>query len=77
MHDLDPAAVKSLLANHIEFKRLYDKHTQLNQQVDAVQRGVESMEDLELEMLKKEKLMLKDKMAHMVEDYRRLNFQAA
>jgi len=54
-----------------DFKRLYDKHDSLNQKVDEANSGSVALDDYSLEKLKKEKLMLKDRMAQMIEEYRR------
>lgn len=71
MFDYDQDIVKSLLHESIEFKRLYDKHTRLKQQVHEVQNSNQDFDDFDLEKLKKEKLYLKDRMAGMIEDYKR------
>ena len=66
----DQHIVNSLLSENNDFKRLYDKHDMLKQRVNEVNAGVVPMDDFSLEKIKKEKLMLKDRMAHMIEDYR-------
>ena len=71
MFDYDQDIVKSLLHESIEFKRLYDKHSRLKQQVQEVQTSNQDFDDFELERLKKEKLYLKDRMAGMIENYKR------
>ncbi len=70
MFDYDQDIVKSLLHDSIEFKRLYDKHSRLKQQVQEAQTGRQDVNDFELERLKKEKLHLKDRMAGMIEHYK-------
>lgn len=71
MFDYDQDIVKSLLHESIEFKRLYDKHSRLKQKVHEVQTSNKDFDDFALEKLKKEKLYLKDRMADMIEDYKR------
>jgi len=71
MFDYDQDIVKSLLNESIEFKRLYDKHSRLKQQVHEAQTGNLLYDDFALERLKKEKLYLKDRMAGMIENYKR------
>ncbi|MDZ7735528.1 MAG: DUF465 domain-containing protein [Gammaproteobacteria bacterium] len=71
MFDYDQDIVKSLLHESIEFKRLYDKHSRLKQQVYEAQTSNVDFDDFALEKLKKEKLYLKDRMAGMIEDYKR------
>ncbi len=70
MFEHDQHIVNSLLSENNDFKRLYDKHDMLKQRVKEVNAGVVPMDDLSLEKIKKEKLMIKDRMAHMIEDYR-------
>lgn len=71
MFDYDQEVVKYLLHDSIEFKRLYDKHYRLKQEVEQAHRGNRVVDDFALEKLKKEKLQLKDRMAGMIADYRR------
>lgn len=71
MFEHDQHIVNSLLARNKDFKRLYEKHGSLNQKVDEANSGSVALDDFSLEKLKKEKLMLRDKMAHMIEEYRR------
>ncbi|HKK16919.1 MAG TPA: DUF465 domain-containing protein [Gammaproteobacteria bacterium] len=71
MFEYDQQIVNSLLAMNKDFKRLYDKHDSLNQKVDEANSGSVALDDYSLEKLKKEKLMLKDRMAQMIEEYRR------
>lgn len=70
MFEFDQHIVNSLLSENNDFKRLYDKYDMLKQRVKEVNAGVIPMDDFSLEKIKKEKLMLKDRMAHMIEDYR-------
>lgn len=71
MFEQDRAIVKVLLENSREFKRLYEKHTDLKKQVNEAQRGgAPSIAIVELEKMKKRKLRLKDRMAQMIEAHR-------
>lgn len=71
MFEYDQQIVESLLEQDNDFKRLYNKHHLLNQHVDEANSGCVVMDQLELETLKKEKLLIKDQMADMIEHYRR------
>lgn len=71
MFEYEHTIVANLLLEDMNFKRLYDKHIQLKQRVNGANEGMEDIDDFTLENLKKEKLMLKDKMAAIIEDYRR------
>ena len=70
MFEHDQHIVNSLLSENNDFRRLYDKHDMLKQRVNEVNAGVVPMDDFSLEKIKKEKLMIKDRLAHMIEDYR-------
>ena len=69
MFENDQGAVDTLLSQNDEFRRLYDKHTVLKSQVQDANGGAISMEQLDIEELKKEKLSLKDQMAVMIKDF--------
>jgi uncharacterized protein YdcH (DUF465 family) len=71
MFEYEDEIVKSLLADNDDFKRLFAKHDQLKRRVDEANSGVEPIDDFSLENMKKEKLLLKDRMAAIIEDYRR------
>ena len=71
MFEYENEIVKSLLSDNDDFKRLFDKHDQLKRRVDEANSGVEPVDDFSLENMKKEKLMLKDRMAAIIEDSRR------
>lgn len=71
MFEFDQHIVNALLSENNDFKRLYDKHCDLKRRVEEVNAGAIPMDDHSLEKMKKEKLLLKDRMAHMIEDYRR------
>ena len=70
MFEHDQQIVTSLLQEDDDFKRLYSKHVELKQRVNDVNSGVVPMDDMSLEKIKKEKLLLKDRMARMIESYR-------
>lgn len=69
MFEFEQATVSVLLSDDDQFRRLYDKHRDLNTRVDAVNAGNAKMEHFELEILKKEKLMLRDRMQAMIYAY--------
>ena len=73
MFEYDQEIVASLLDEDDDFKRLYVKHKQLKQQVKEANTGINSMDDYSLEILKKEKLLLKDLMAIKIADFREVH----
>ncbi len=62
-------AMESLLKSDENFRRLYNKHQQLDKRVTAAETGAAPMEDLALNEIKKEKLMTKDQLAHMMHNH--------
>jgi uncharacterized protein YdcH (DUF465 family) len=73
MFEFDQDIVDSLLDESGNFKRLYEKHGELKQRVKDANNGAMPIDAYVLENMKKEKLMLKDQMAAMIEDYRRIH----
>lgn len=73
MFEYDNEIVKSLKSENRNFERLYNKHHELKQKVDDANAGDESLDDLSLEQLKKEKLLIKDRLAMLIEDYRKIH----
>lgn len=71
MFEFEQDIVNALLTEDGNFRRLYDKHHALKKRVSHANAGEEPLDDLSLETLKKQKLMLKDQMAMMIEQYRR------
>ena len=61
--------VEQMLTENIEFRRLFNKHQSLHQQVHDAEVGVHPMEDLQLVKLKKEKLWAKDRLARMLDTH--------
>ena len=58
--------IKELRAKNAHFDKICQKHDDLNDQIDKIGAG----NDLELEKLKKEKLLLKDEIYAMVLKYK-------
>ena len=73
MFEYDREIVDSLLSESKDFERLYTKHGELKQRVKQATVGSEAIDDLALERLKKEKLLVKDRLANFIENYRRVN----
>jgi hypothetical protein len=70
MFEYDQDIVENLLTDNQDFRRMYEKHGQLKQRVRDANLGTEAVDELSLETMKKEKLLLKDRMAAIIEDYR-------
>jgi len=71
MFEFDQEIVDFLLSENKDFKRLFEKHGELKERVKDANSGTAPIDYFTLENMKKEKLLLKDRMAHMIEDYRR------
>ena len=70
MFEYDQEIVDSLLESDEQFKKLYEQHAALKTKVKDAEIGVHPLDDLALGTLKKQKLLAKDKMAHIIERYR-------
>ena len=70
MFEQDQEIVESLLDKDRNFRKLYNKHCQLKSKVKEANEGFVGISDFDLETLKKEKLLLKDRMSVIIEDYR-------
>ncbi len=67
MFEFRQQKMELLLAENVEFRRLFEKHRELDRQVVAAEDGTHPMEDLALHQLKKEKLWAKDRMARLMD----------
>lgn len=70
MFEHDQEIVQQLLTDNTDFKTLFDKHQELDEKVDKAGNGVLPLDDMTLEKMKKEKLLVRDKMAMMIARYR-------
>ena len=63
MFERHQSMLKELINENDDFRRIYNRHQELDKQVTAAELGTAPMEDLALTRLKKEKLWIKDKLA--------------
>ena len=63
MFEHHQSKLKELINENEDFRRIYNRHQELDRQVTAAELGTAPMEDLALTRLKKEKLWIKDKLA--------------
>lgn len=54
--------ITSLKGNDHHFTRLFDKHNELDQKIKNLEDGLEMATHAEIEVLKREKLQLKDEL---------------
>ncbi len=71
MFEYDQDVVEILLGDNERFQALYRQHNELKAKVRDAEIGVLPLDDVSLGTMKKEKLLAKDKMAAMIEQYRR------
>ncbi len=65
--------IQELKQKDAHFTRIFEKHNELDQKVEDAEAGRTILTDVELEILKKEKLLLKDQAYKMIMDYRKTN----
>jgi uncharacterized protein YdcH (DUF465 family) len=63
--------ISKLKQENAHFAKIFEKHNELDDKIKEVEEGRESMDDLELEKLKKEKLRLKDEAYAMIMEYKK------
>lgn len=57
--------VEALMKADAEFRRLYQRHKELNSKVDNAEIGVLPVDDMTLTSMKKEKLHIKERLQNM------------
>ncbi len=70
MFEFEQDIVDTLLNEDEDFKRTHEKYIELKQQVKDANQGANVLDELSIESLKKEKLLLKDRMAVTITEYR-------
>ncbi len=56
-----------LMKENEDFRRIFNRHQELDKRVCEAEQGTSPMEDLALNQLKKEKLWVKDKLAYLMD----------
>lgn len=68
MFEAQPQAdVEALLKSDNEFRKLYQRHRELDKQVLDAELGVRAIDDTTLVKMKKEKLQAKDRLTRLFE----------
>jgi len=65
--------VTELKTSNAHFAKVFEKHNDLDDKIADVEVGREHMEHFDLEVMKKEKLRLKDEAHQMILDYKKEN----
>jgi len=63
--------IHELKQQNAHFAKIFEKHNELDKKIEDAEAGRVPMTDLELETLKKEKLLLKDEAYKMILDYKK------
>ena len=70
MFEFEQPIVDKLLDQDKAFRHLYEKYAELKKEIKTLNQEILSDTPNKLENLKKEKLMLKDKMANIIEAHK-------
>jgi uncharacterized protein YdcH (DUF465 family) len=60
------AEISELKQNHAHFSKIFNDHNMLDQEIQDAVEGRVSMSGIEIEIMKKKKLKLKDEMLRMI-----------
>jgi len=63
--------IAHLKRENAHFAKLVEEHTKLNELIDRANRKKVNLSDSEIEQLKRKKLLLKDKIYHMILEYKK------
>ncbi len=63
--------IHELKQQNAHFVKIFEKHNELDQKIEDAEAGRVILTDIEIETLKKEKLLLKDEAYKMIMDYRK------
>lgn len=63
--------VSKLKTENAHFAKIFDEHNELDDRIKKIESGEELLSDIELEILKKQKLLLKDEAYAMILQYRK------
>jgi len=64
--------IQELKQSNAHFANIFDKHNELDQKATDADEGRLHLSDMEIEIIKKKKLLLKDEALKMILDFRRL-----
>ena len=59
--------METMMKESEDFRRVFNRHQELDKRVSAAELGSAPMDDLSLNKLKKEKLFAKDRLARMMD----------
>ena len=65
--------ITKLKSSNAHFEKIFDEHNELDQRIINAENGLEPLSPVEIEVLKKQKLRLKDEAYAMIMEYRKNN----
>ena len=66
--------VTELKSSNAHFKKIFDEHNHLHDEIEKAEAGgVDHIDPVELEKMKKQKLKLKDEAYNMIIEYKKAN----
>ncbi len=65
--------ITKLKSSNAHFEKIFDEHNDLDQRITNAENGLEPLSPMEIEVLKKQKLLLKDEVYSMIMEYRKNN----
>jgi uncharacterized protein YdcH (DUF465 family) len=65
--------ITKLKVDNAHFAKIFEKHNELDEKVTAAEKGETPMTDYDMEVMKKEKLKLKDEAYAMIIKYKQEN----
>ncbi len=63
--------ISKLKHQNAHFEKIFNQHNELDQKISNAENGIEPLNNLEIEALKKQKLRLKDEAYSMLMDYKK------
>ncbi|RDU74092.1 hypothetical protein CQA57_03095 [Helicobacter anseris] len=65
--------ISKLKQQNAHFEKIFNEHNELDQKITNAENGIEPLGNLEIETLKKQKLLLKDQVYAMIMEYKKSN----
>jgi uncharacterized protein YdcH (DUF465 family) len=63
--------ISKLKVDNAHFAKIFEKHNELDEKVNAADKGESAVTDYDMEVMKKEKLKLKDEAYAMIMEYKK------
>lgn len=63
--------ISALKAKNAHFEKIFEEHNELDQRISNAENGLNPLTDIEIDKLKKQKLLLKDEVYAMIMQYRK------